>query len=237
MVILILAGIVLGIMTVALVWAQYRHMKEVMVGEDSAAVTVDKHGFIKRVLPQGKHILGWKEKIEFKLVTKPQLTTNCVQAVASSDGILINVNWSGVYTLAPETIVTQRSQKLRGLRAAEKAIARNVDIQLRRLAGNFTVGDLFKPQTREALEHQLKHIISQRLEPMGIVLNGLDMQVIELPGEVAEALNKAKAMEALDGAIRHLDPTTREVVRSAYHLDDLLHWERFLPLPNRLSQS
>jgi hypothetical protein len=33
---------------------------------------------------------------------------------------------------------------------------------------------------------------------------------------VAEALNKAVAIETLDSAIRQLDPTTREVVRSAY---------------------
>jgi hypothetical protein len=50
---------------------------------------------------------------------------------------------------------------------------------------------------------------------------------------VAKALNKAVAIETLDSAIRQLDPTTREVVRSAYQLDEILHWDAYLPVPSR----
>jgi regulator of protease activity HflC (stomatin/prohibitin superfamily) len=73
------------------------------------------------------------------------------------------------------------------------------------------------------------------LRGLGIVLSSLNLQAIELPDEVVEALNKAKAIEALDSAIRQVDSTTREVVRGAYQLDEVLHWDAYLPKPSRLT--
>ncbi|MCB0211584.1 MAG: SPFH domain-containing protein, partial [Anaerolineae bacterium] len=110
-----------------------------------------------------------------------------------------------------------------------------VDIVLRKLIGNHTVRDLFNPATRDRFERQLSQTLVERLKPMGIALNGINLQAIELPNEVAEALNKAKAIETLDGAIRLIDPTTREVVRGVYHLDEILHWDQYLPVPSRLT--
>jgi hypothetical protein len=52
---------------------------------------------------------------------------------------------------------------------------------------------------------------------------------------VIEAFNKAKAIETLDNAIRQIDPTTREIVRGAYQLDEILHWDAYLPGPSRLA--
>jgi regulator of protease activity HflC (stomatin/prohibitin superfamily) len=103
------------------------------------------------------------------------------------------------------------------------------------LVGSYTVRDLFKPTTRELFEQQLSQTLAERLKPLGIIFNGLNLQVIHLPQEVAEAMNKAKAIETLDGAIRQIDATTREVVRGAYQLDEILHWDQYLPVPSRLS--
>jgi hypothetical protein len=77
--------------------------------------------------------------------------------------------------------------------------------------------------------------LTGHLPALGLELTSLNLQTIELPGEVTEAINKARAIEALDGTIRHLDPTTREVVRSAYQLDEILHWDDYLPVPSRLT--
>ena len=77
--------------------------------------------------------------------------------------------------------------------------------------------------------------IADAIKPAGLVLTGFDLQVIEIPTEVAEALNKAKAIEALDGTIRQLDPATRDIVRRAYQLDEILHWDKYLPTPSRLT--
>jgi len=156
-------------------------------------------------------------------------------AIATGDGLPVNINWSGTYALRPQLITEpeSRSQRLRGLPNAEKAIARQVDIHLRKLVGGQTIRELFNPATRERLERQLSQLLAERLKPQGIALNGINLQSIELPNEVAEALNKAKAIETLDGAIRQLDPTTREVVRGVYQLDEILHWDQYLPLPSR----
>lgn len=203
--------------------------------EDHMAVTMDRDGFIRRVLPPGRHMLRPFEKIAFVLETKTKLTTDQVRSVVTGDGISVNFNWSGLYAVDPALITEDRSQRLRNLPNAEKAIGRNVDIYLRKLIGNQRLQDLFDPQLRERLERQLNRVITDRLKGAGIVFKGLNVQVIELPQEVAEALNKAKAIETLDGAIRHLDPTTREVVRGVYQLDEVLHWDSYLPVPSRLT--
>jgi regulator of protease activity HflC (stomatin/prohibitin superfamily) len=217
--------------------AVFRHTRTRTVPEDHMAVTVNKNGFIKRVLPQGRHVLQPFERIDFTLETKTRLAANRASAVATSDGILVTFNWSGTYALRPSLIAEDenRSQRLRGLPNAEKAITRNVDIHLRKLVGGQSVRELFNPTIRERLERQLSQLLADRLKPMGIAFNGLNLQTLELPAEVAEALNKAKAIETLDGTIRQLDPTTREVVRGAYQLDEILHWDQYLPVPSRMT--
>jgi regulator of protease activity HflC (stomatin/prohibitin superfamily) len=199
------------------------------------AVTINRDGFIRRVLPAGRHILHPFEKVDFTVETKTRLTINQAHAIATADGIPVNINWSGTYVLKPELITESVSQRLRGLANAEKTIARHTDICLRKLVGDYPVPDLFKPATRERIECQLSQLLADRLKPQGIVFNGLNLQAIVLPQEVAEAFNKAKAIETLDGAIRQVDPTTREVVRGAYQLDEILHWDAYLPTPSRLT--
>jgi regulator of protease activity HflC (stomatin/prohibitin superfamily) len=213
----------------------FRHLKTWIVPEDNVAITIDRDGFIKRVLPAGRHVLHPLEKVDFTVETKARLMADRAVAIATGDGLLINVNWSGVYTLCPDLITEQVSQRLRGLPKANQTIARHVDICLRKLAGNYPIQDFFKPTIRERIERQLGHLVADRLKGLGIVLFSLNLQAIELPGEVAEALNKAKAIETLDGAIRQLDPTTREVVRGVYQLDEILHWDAYLPTPSRLT--
>ncbi len=211
----------------------FRYSNTVVVPEDQVAVTVDGNGFIKRILPSGRQGLSLFEKVDFYLETKPKLAGNQARAIVTGDGILMNVNWSGVYALRPDLITDNVSQRLRGLSSAEKAIARNVDIVLRGLMGDYPVQKMFKPALRERIERQLYRAVADRSKPLGINLLSLNLQAIDLPREVAGALNKARALEALDGAIRHLDPTTRQVVRRAYQLDGILHWDMYLPVPTR----
>lgn len=228
----ILAAILLGAAATTFV---RRHSR--IVPEDYAAVTVTKNGFIKRVLPAGRHLLAPFERIELTLPLKTSLAGGCVTAVAASDGIPLSISWSGTYALRPELITENRSQRLRGLPNAERAITRNVDLGLRRLVGGVTARDLFNPAVRDRLERQLSQVLIDKLSPLGISFNTLNLQTIELPAEVAEALNKARAIETLDGAIRQVDPTTREVVRGAYRLDEILRWEQYFPLPARSATS
>jgi hypothetical protein len=96
------------------------------------------------------------------------------------------------------------------------------------------VENLFQPAARERIERQLGRLVADRLQGLGIVLSSLDLQVIELPPEVVEAMNQAKAIETLDGTIRQLDPITREVVRGVFQLDEILRWDAYLPTPSRL---
>lgn len=206
-----------------------------IVREDSVAVTINRDGFIKRVLPAGRHVLRPFEKVDFVLETKTKLIAGQAAAIATGDGVPVNINWSGTYALKPELITENASQRLRGLANTEKAIARHADICLRKLVGDYAVPDLFKPATRERIERQMSQLLADRLKPLGVVFNGLNLQAIELPQEVAEAFNKAKAIATLDGAIRQVDPTTREVVRGAYQLDEILHWDAYLPTPSRLT--
>lgn len=215
--------------------ALFRHRKTWVVLEDNVAVTVDKDGFFKRLLPAGRHVLYPFERIDFTLETKSKLATGQAMAIATSDGLFVNINWSGLYALRPDQITESISQRLRSLPGAEKAIARGVDIYLRKLVGGHTVHDLFNPTSRTRLERHLNQLLADRLQPLGIAFNGLNLQAIELPKEVAEAFNKARAIETLDGVIRQLDPTTREVVRGAYQLDEILHWDAYLPTPTRLT--
>jgi regulator of protease activity HflC (stomatin/prohibitin superfamily) len=230
----LIASITLLILTTVGV-AIFRYLKTWIVCEDTVTITVDRDGFIKRVLPAGRHVLYPFEKVDFTVETRARLAANRATAIATNDGLQINVNWSGVYTLSPELIADQVSQRLRSLPDAGRTIARNVDICLRKLVGNYTVQDLFKLTIRERIERQLGQLVADRLKGLGIALTSLNLQAIELPDEVAEALNKAKAIEALDGAIRQLDPTTREVVRGVYQLDEILHWDAYLPTPSRLT--
>lgn len=213
----------------------FRHNKTRIVPEDHVAVTVDRDGFIRRILPAGRHILPLFEEVEFTVETKSKLIGDRASAITTGDGLLINVNWLGVYCLSPDLITEQVNQRLRGLPKAGGSVTRNVDIFLRKLVGNYPVQELFKPATRERIERQLNQLVADKVRGLGIVLSGFNLQAIEIPPEVAEALNKAKAIEALDGAIRQVDPTTREVIRGVYQLDELLHWDSYLPTPSRLA--
>lgn len=205
-----------------------------LVAEDNAAITVDRNGFVKRVLPAGRHLLGLAEKVEFTIETKTRLAAHQVTAVVTGEGIPVNIGWSGTYSLQPGLINDRKSQRLRSLPQAERAIFRNADICLRKLVGAYSLDDLFKPAIRERLERQLNPLLAERLGPMGIVFNGLNLSALELPGEVAEALNKARAIRTLDEAIRQIDPATRDIVRGVYQLDEVLHWDAYLPVPSRL---
>lgn len=232
MTLLIVSTIIFVILAVGGV---FRFKQTRVVTEDSVAITVNRDGFIQRVLPAGRHVLHPFEKVDFSLETKTKLILNQATAIATSDGIPVNINWSGTYALKPELITENVSQRLRGLGNVEKTIARQADICLRKLVGDYSVPDLFKPATRERIERQLSQLLADRLKPQGIGFNSLSLQAIDLPREVTEALNKAKAIETLDGAIRQVDPTTREVVRGAYQLDEILHWDAYLPTPSRLT--
>lgn len=234
MTLIIVSVIILALLAIGGV-ALYWHKRTFIVAEDSASITINGDGFIKRILPAGRHLLQPFEKVDFTVEVKTRLITGQAATVATADGVMVNLNWSGTYALRPNLITENISQRLRGLPNAEKAIARNADICLRQLVGDHSVSDLFKPAIRERIERQLSQLLAERLKPMGIVLNGLNLQTINLPQEVAEALNKAKAIETLDSAIRQLDPTTREVVRGAYQLDEILHWDAYLPTPSRLA--
>ncbi len=233
MILTVLAVIVLIGGTIGL--AIFSRRKTRLVLEDNVAVTVDRAGFVKRVLPAGRHVLYPFEQVDFTLETKTKLATGQSIAIATNDGLQVNINWSGLYILRPELITENISQRLRSLFDAQKTISRNVDICLRKLVGGHTTHDLFNPAIRERLERRLLQLLANRLQASGIVFNGLNLQAIELPQEVIEALNKAKAIKTLDGAIRQLDPTTREVVRGAYQLDEILHWDTYLPTPSRLT--
>ncbi len=214
--------------------ATFRYAQTMIVAENSAAITVDRDGFVKRVLPAGRHVLHPFERVDFAIETKTKLAKGRATDIATSDGILVKIDWSGTYALRPNLIPAEnKSEKLRSLPIADRAMSRNADIYLRKLIGNHPVRDLFSSTIRERLERQLSQLMIDRLKPLGIALNGVNLQTIELPEEVAEALNKAKAIETLDGAIRQVDPTTREVVRSAYQLDEILHWDAYLPVPSR----
>ena len=215
----------------------FRQARLQIVAEDSTAITVDKDGFIKRILPAGKHILQPFEKIDFTLDTKPKITMGQVSTVVTGDGIALNINWSGVYRADPELVVDKLNQRLRGLLKADRAIARQVDILLRKLVGDYTVQDLFKPAIRERIERQLSQLVAEQSKLLGIEVLGLNLQALDLPHEVAEALNKAKAMATLDGTIRQLDPATRQIVRGAYQLNEILHWDQYLPVPSRQMMS
>jgi regulator of protease activity HflC (stomatin/prohibitin superfamily) len=229
---LIIGLIISSILILAVLAASVRNGTQV-VAEDHVAVTVNRNGFIKRVLPAGRHVLAPFERIELTLPLKISLAKGWGTAVATSDGIPLKINWSGTYALRPELITENRSQRLRGLPNAENGIARNVDLCLRRMVGNYTVRDMFNPALRERLERQLSQLLADKLTPLGIAFNSINLQTIELPPEVADAFSKAKAIETLDGTIRHLDPTTREVVRGAYRLDEILRWEQYFPVPVR----
>lgn len=208
-----------------------------VVTEDTVAITLDRTGFVQRVLPAGRHLLRPFEQIALTIETKTKLSSGRVGAISTADGILVNIHWSGTYSIQPDLIRTDeaRSQRLRNLPNAEKGINRNVDIHLRQLVGNYPVRALFNPPLRSRIERQLSQILIEKLKPLGLAFNSLNLQTIDLPPELAEALNKAKAIETLDGAIRHLDPATREIVRGAYRLDEILHWDQYLPVPSRLT--
>ena len=226
----ILAGIVLGLAGGV---ALFFRAKTTLVAEDTVAVIANHDGFIKRILPAGRHTLYPLERVAFSLETRTRLVQGLVVGVASSDGIMAKIAWSATYSLKPEAITEHHSQRLRGLQQAERAITRSVDIFLRQLNGVHPVQELFNPSVRQRLERHAGQLVSDKLKPLGIVFNGLNLQTIELPSEVAEALNKAKAIETLDSAIQRIDPTTREVVRGVYQLDELLHWDAYLPSPSR----
>ena len=227
----------IAVITVSVIAIVILAKKTTIVAEDTVAISLDRNGFIKRLLPPGRQILQPFEHVGFIVETRTKLASGRVLAVSTTDGILAEIDWSGTYAVCPELIKDQRSQRLRNLPKAEAAIARNVDILLRKLMGSCSLQDLFQPVVRERLERQASYLLTDRLKSLGLGFIRLNLQAIEFPGEIAEAINKARALETLDGAIRHLDPATLDVVRGVYQLDQVLHWDNYLPVPSRMTMN
>ncbi len=206
-----------------------------LVPEDSVAVTIDQHGFFSRLLPAGRQRLHPFERVELILSTRTQLASGQTADVTTRDAAGVVIHWSGPFRLQPAHITEAHSQRLRSLPNAERIITRQVDILLRRLVGQIPLRGLFLPSTRRRLEHQLNLLLAENLRPLGIDWLGISLQTIDLPREIVQALNKARAIETLDEAIRRLDPTTRQIVQGAYRLDELIHWDSYLPGLSRLA--
>jgi regulator of protease activity HflC (stomatin/prohibitin superfamily) len=202
----------------------------VVVPEDQAAVVVDRHEFIRRTLPAGVHWLRpGLERVAFTFETQVKLGRATASAVSTADGVPLQIAWSGTYYRDPSLITDKVSQRLRALPGAERSLERQVDIALRRLIGDYTLVELFKPAIRDRIERQLSGTVANRLKPAGVVVNEIDLQAMDLPLELATALNQARAIEALDAVIRHSDAATREVVSGAHKLEELLSWSEYLP--------
>lgn len=202
----------------------------VIVPEDHKAVIVNRKGFIKGVIPAGPHHLKFGlEKVEFVFETKTKLARGTATDIPTADGVLLTVQWSGTYTPDTNLITEKVSQRLRALSRAEAGLQRQVDVTLRRLMGAYTLRDLFKPTIRERIERQLTASLKDKFQPLGVRLNGLNLQAIIPPEEVSHALNQAQAIQALDSAIRASDIATREMVTGAHQLEELIEWGKLFP--------
>lgn len=222
LIVLLAIGLLVGAFTVL-------RRSRVIVPEDHAAVVVDHRGFVKRTLPAGvHHLLPGRERIEFTFKTKMDYCQATVETLPTADGIPLRITWSGLYYRDPSLITDQASQRLRSLVNAERKVQRLINITLGRLVGAYSMTELFKPPIRDRIERQLTETVANNLKPSGLVLHSISLEKIELPPEVASALNQAKAIEALDAALRQSDIATREIVAGVYRLDELLAWEHHL---------
>ncbi|MEM7028314.1 MAG: SPFH domain-containing protein [Chloroflexota bacterium] len=202
----------------------------VVIPEDYNAVVVDRSGFIKRVLSTGHHQLKpGLESIEFMFETKNKLAQGCATGLPTTEGILLDMQWSGVFMRNPDLITEKTSQRLRGYQNTEKALQRHVDVILRRLIGAYTLKDLFSPTIRERIERQVTETLKSKLASSGVVFSNFDLLTITPPEEVLHALNQAQAIQTLDGAIRASDRATRDLVANAQQLEDMIEWGKILP--------
>lgn len=208
----------------------YIRRQTIIVPEDQNAVLSDQHGFITRVLPAGVHRPGLRrEHVAFTFETKPRLTRGRADDVPTSEGISLQLQWSGIYACDPDLITDKRSQRLRALPMADKMLQRQVDLTLRRLVGDHTVQDMFRPSLRTRLERQVLSTIQPNLTAVGIRVMGIDLETVSLPNEVASAFNQAKAIQTLDAVLRQSDPATRSVITHAHEYEELLAWEKLFP--------
>jgi len=221
------------------IWLVYLYQhNQVTVPEDHKAVVVDRQGFIKRVIPAGTHQLKFGlEKIEFMFEDKTKLAKGLATEIPTAEGILLNIQWSGTYTPDIGLITEKVSQRLRGLPKTEAGLQRQVDIMLRRLVGAYTLRDLFKPAIRDRIERQLGQALKSKLQPSGIILNGIDLQAIVPPDEILHALNQAQAIQTLDQAIRTSDGTTRNLMTGAHQFEEMLEWSKLFPPYGRYALS
>ena len=202
----------------------------VLVPEDHQAVVVDRNGFVKRVISAGTHHLKpGLERVEFVVEAKTKLARGGAINIPTAEGILLSVQWSGIYALNTDLITEKVSQRLRGLPKAEASITRQVDLALRRLIGAYSLKELFKPSVRDRIERQLTEALKSKLQPAGIELNGFDLQAITPPQEVSQALNQAQAIQTLDTVIRASDAATRDMVAGAHQLEDMVEWSKLFP--------
>ena len=222
---------IVGISIIILAGFYYVIQKNtVVIPEDHNAIVVDRSKFVKRVLPAGQHHLKpGLEAIEFVFETKAKLTQGCTIGLPTSEGILLDITWSGAFTRDPDLITENVSQRLRGYANTEKAIARQVEVILRRLIGAYILRDLFNPTIRERIERQVSETLKSKLAPSGISIANFDLGIIKPPEEVLHALNQAQAIQTLDSAIRASDGATRQIVANAHQLEEMIAWEKMLP--------
>ena len=193
---LLLGGFVLWATAVSLLsllalWA-YNRYGFVQIPELEVGVVFDKRRqAFAYFVPSGRHAFNpFTEQLSHTIPTGSGSANGRCQAIQTSGGISLDVEWSVNYDLDPFQIKLAAQPKLaRNLpQKANSIVTKHLNNCLRHVIGEMTIDQLCEPGSTRRLERDVRQQLTARLAEAGFSFSRVMVGAIDMPRHVKAAL-------------------------------------------------
>ncbi len=183
----------------------------VRVPELSVAVVYNRESAaFSRLLPGGRHWLRpFVEQVQAVIPLGAETAMSACQAYTSG-GVALTVRWQATFQIEPLSLSRDLQAKL-ALKLARKSrlmVQSHVNNCLQLVLSHYTIADLFAGGGRGRLERAVRQAAAEQLTPLGLAVQRVTIQEMELPAQVqstlAAAHERAVQTESEALALAHL---------------------------------
>ena len=204
-------GIVAGLVLVLSLGVIITRASLIRVPELSVAVVYNRERqAFSRLLPGGRHWLRpFVEQVQATIPLGSETAMSACQAYTSG-GVPLMVRWQAAFQIEPLSLSRDLQAKL-ALKLARKSrllVQAHVNNCLQLALSHYTIHELFAGGGRGRLERAVRQAAAERLGPLGMALQRVAIEEMEMPAQVqatlAAAHERAVQTESEALALAHL---------------------------------
>lgn len=189
-----IAGILAALVFVSSLGLIIARMSLVRVPEQSLAVIYNREQqAFSRLLPSGRRWLRpFVEEVRATIPLGAETAMSACQAYTSG-GVPLMVRWQATFQIEPLSLSRELQARL-ALKLARKSkiiVQSHVNNSLQLALSHYTIHDLFAGGERGRLERAARQAATEQLAPLGITVQRVTIQEMELPAQVQSTLAAA----------------------------------------------